>query len=145
MSRPGRAVPPICDIIPPGRGFHGGLAELMEPIKTLIVDDEKPARSRLTLCLRRQPDIEIVGIARDGLEAVKLVVNRWEKRGGPMYVNMDQLKQTLGASPFWALPNKYEESMKAIHEARPVVMKGSADLGRSYRDFAKKLGMNGTK
>jgi two-component system LytT family response regulator len=45
----------------------------MEAIKTLIVDDEKPARSRLTLCLRREPDVEIVGIARDGLEAVKQI------------------------------------------------------------------------
>ena len=45
----------------------------MEPIKTLIADDEKPARSRLTLCLRRQPDVEIVGSARDGLEAVKQI------------------------------------------------------------------------
>ena len=45
----------------------------MEPIKTLIVDDEKPARSRLTLCLRREPDVEIVGMARDGLEAVKQI------------------------------------------------------------------------
>ena len=45
----------------------------MESIKTLIVDDEKPARSRLTLCLRREPDVEIAGIARDGLEAVKQI------------------------------------------------------------------------
>src|SRR5690349_10871338 len=45
----------------------------MEAIKTLIVDDERPARSRLTLCLRREPDIDIVGIARDGLEAVKQI------------------------------------------------------------------------
>jgi two-component system LytT family response regulator len=42
-------------------------------IKTLIVDDEKPARSRLTQCLSREPDVEIVGIARDGLEAVKQI------------------------------------------------------------------------
>ena len=45
----------------------------MEAIKTLIVDDEKPARSRLTLCLRREPDVDIVGMARDGLEAVKQI------------------------------------------------------------------------
>jgi hypothetical protein len=43
------------------------------------------------------------------------------------------------------LPNKYEEAMNAVHEARPVVTRGSAELGRSYRDFAKKLGMNGIK
>ena len=80
-----------------------------------------------------------------GLEAVKIVVNRYEKRGGPLYVSIDQLKQTLGAAPFWALPNRYEEAMKAIHEARPIVMKGNAELGRSYRDFGKKLGMKGKK
>src|SRR5215813_3969604 len=38
-----------------------------------------------------------------GHEAVKLVVNRHEKRGS-MHVNIEQLKQTLGASPFWVLP-----------------------------------------
>jgi two-component system LytT family response regulator len=42
-------------------------------IRTLIVDDEKPARSRLTQCLSREPDVEIVGVARDGLEAVKQI------------------------------------------------------------------------
>jgi len=49
------------------------LGEPIESIKTLVVDDEKPARSRLTLGLRREPDIEIVGTARDGLEAVKQI------------------------------------------------------------------------
>jgi pilus assembly protein CpaE len=134
---------------------------LIERYDVVIVDGSRALDGLLLSCLELSESIFVVltpefpavrnaqqylgALARAGygLEAVKLVVNRWEKRGGPMYVNMDQLKQTLGASPFWALPNKYEESMKAIHEARPVVMKGSADLGQSYRDFAKKLGMNG--
>jgi pilus assembly protein CpaE len=77
-----------------------------------------------------------------GQEAVKLVVNRCEKRG-PMHVSMDQLQQTLGAAPFWGFPNRYEEAMKSVHEARPVVTRGDTDLGRSYRDFAKKLGLAG--
>jgi len=77
-----------------------------------------------------------------GQEAVKLIVNRYEKRGS-LHVSMDQLQQTLGAGPFWALSNRYEEAMKAIHEARPVVIRGNTDLGRSYRDFAKKLGLTG--
>jgi Flp pilus assembly CpaE family ATPase len=134
---------------------------LIERYDIVIVDGSRALDGLLLSCLELSESIFVVltpefpavrnaqqylaALARAGygLEAVKLIVNRWEKRGGPMYVNMDQLKQTLGASPFWALPNKYEESMKAIHESRPIVMKGNADLGQSYRDFAKKLGMNG--
>ena len=58
-------------------------------------------------------------------------------------MTLEQLQQTLGAAPFWVLPNKYEEAMRAIHEARPVVLQGNTELGRSYRDFAKKLGFSG--
>jgi two-component system LytT family response regulator len=45
----------------------------MDRIKTLIVDDEKPARRRLAELLGREPGIEIAGEARDGREAVDLV------------------------------------------------------------------------
>jgi two-component system LytT family response regulator len=45
----------------------------MERIRTLIVDDEKPARRRLAELLGREPDIEVAGEARDGREAVDLV------------------------------------------------------------------------
>ena len=77
-----------------------------------------------------------------GHEAVKLIVNRHEKRG-TLHVSIPQLQQTLGASPFWALPNKYEEAMQAIHEARPVVIRGNTELGRAYREFGKKVGLDG--
>jgi two-component system LytT family response regulator len=45
----------------------------MERIRALIVDDEKPARRRLAELLRREPDVEVIGEARDGREAVALV------------------------------------------------------------------------
>src|SRR5207237_10283111 len=77
-----------------------------------------------------------------GHEAVKLIVNRQEKRG-TLHVSMPQLQQTLGASPFWALPNRYEEAMQAIHEARPIVTRGNTELGRAYREFGKKVGFDG--
>lgn len=82
-------------------------------------------------------------LARSGYghEAVKLVVNRHEKRG-LLHVSLEQLQQTLGAAPFWVLPNRYDEAMQAVHEARPVVIRGNTELGRSYRDFAKKLGLD---
>ena len=45
----------------------------MTRIRTLVVDDEKPARSRLLELLGRDSEIEIVGVGRDGREAVELV------------------------------------------------------------------------
>ena len=58
-----------------------------------------------------------------------------------MLFRSEQIAQTLGTGPFWGFPNKYEEAVTALHEARPVVLKGSTELGQSYRNFAKKLGI----
>ena len=77
-----------------------------------------------------------------GQEAVKIVVNRHVKRGA-LYATLEQVQQTLGMPPFWVLPNRYEESMQAVHEARPVVIRGESELASSYRKFGKKLGMDG--
>jgi len=133
---------------------------LIERFDIVIVDGSRALDDHLLRCFELSESIFVVltqefpavrnaqhylgALARAGygLEAVKLVVNRHDKRG-PLHVSLDQLHQTLGASPFWVLPNKYEEAMQAIHEARPVVIRGNTDLGRSYREFAKKQGMNG--
>jgi hypothetical protein len=32
--------------------------------------------------------------------------------------------------------------MQAVHEARPVVMRGNTELGKAYRGFAKKIGFD---
>src|SRR5713226_5431270 len=45
----------------------------MERVRTLIVDDEKPARARLLELLQREPEIAVVGEGRDGREAIELV------------------------------------------------------------------------
>ena len=45
----------------------------MDRIRTLIVDDEKPARRRLAELLGREQNIEVIGEARDGREAVDLI------------------------------------------------------------------------
>src|SRR5437899_1497967 len=133
---------------------------LIERHDVVVVDGSRPLDPLLLSCLELSDTIFVVltqefpavrnaqhylgALARVGYghEAVRLVVNRYEKRGS-LHVSMDQLQQTLGAAPFWALPNKYEEAMKSIHEARPVVIRGNTELGRSYRDFAKKLGVDG--
>lgn len=43
------------------------------PVRTLVVDDEKPGRARLLGLLKDRPEVEVVGVAADGREAVDLV------------------------------------------------------------------------
>ena len=45
----------------------------MKTLRVLVVDDEKPARTRLLNLLARQPDVETVGVARNGREAVAII------------------------------------------------------------------------
>jgi two-component system LytT family response regulator len=42
----------------------------MDKIRTLLVDDEVPARRRIIELLEKQNDVEVTGMARDGREAV---------------------------------------------------------------------------
>ncbi|MFH1194878.1 MAG: LytTR family DNA-binding domain-containing protein [bacterium] len=44
-------------------------------IRTVIVEDERPAMERMRNLLANFPDIEIIGEAEDGLSAVKLISN----------------------------------------------------------------------
>src|ERR1051326_1314814 len=131
---------------------------LIERFDAVIVDGSRALDPLLLSCLELSDTIFVVlttefpavrngqhymsALARAGYghDAIKIVVNRYEKRN-TLHVNLQQLQQTLGASPFWVLPNRYEEAMKAIHEARPIVTRGNTDLGRAYREFGKKFGL----
>ena len=42
-------------------------------IRTLLIDDEQPARERLKQLLGAHPDIEVVGEAADGIEAAERI------------------------------------------------------------------------
>lgn len=42
-------------------------------IKVLLVDDEQPARDRLRQLLSAEPDVEVVGEAEDGVQAIERV------------------------------------------------------------------------
>jgi two-component system, LytTR family, response regulator len=46
---------------------------MTDRIRAIIADDERPARSFLTSMLRRRPDVDIVGEADTGVEAVALI------------------------------------------------------------------------
>ena len=134
---------------------------LIERCDVVVVDGSRALDELLLSCLELSESIFVVltkefpavrnaqhylsALARAGYghEAVKLLVNRHDKAGA-LQVSLEQLQQTLGAAPFWVLPNRYEEAMQAVHEARPVAVgRRKTELGLSYRNFAKKLGLDG--
>lgn len=132
---------------------------LIEQYDVVIVDGSRGLDDILLNCLELSESIFLVltqefpavrnaqhyinALVRIGFsqEVIKLLVNRYQKRA-PMYVSMEQLQQTLSTKPFYAFPNCYEEAMQAIHKARPIVLNPSAELGRSYREFVKKVGFS---
>lgn len=64
----------------------------MSRIRAVIVDDEKPARVRLLELLQRQQDVEVVGTASDGREALDVV-----RRVSPQLLFLDvQMPQLDG-------------------------------------------------
>ena len=46
---------------------------MTERMRVIVADDERPARSYLTSMLRRRPDVDLVGEAETGVEAVALI------------------------------------------------------------------------
>lgn len=60
-------------------------------MRVLIVDDEKMGRETVEAILERVPDIEIVGMARDGVEAVAMA-----RKLQPDVVTMDIKMPGLG-------------------------------------------------
>jgi len=45
------------------------------PIRTVIVDDERPARDELQFLLRSFPEIEVIAQGKNGLEALALILD----------------------------------------------------------------------
>ena len=48
-------------------------AHMTERMRVIVADDERPARSYLMSMLRRRPDVDLVGEAETGVEAVALI------------------------------------------------------------------------
>ncbi|MEK7862446.1 MAG: response regulator, partial [Chloroflexota bacterium] len=56
----------------------------MKPVRVLVAEDSATAREALLAIFARDPDIEVVGVAKDGGEAVALT-----RRLRPDIVTMD--------------------------------------------------------
>jgi len=81
---------------------------MADPISALIVDDEKPARDELAYLLKAFPDVNVVGQARNGLEAVNLI-----KEKAPDLVFLDV--QMPGLDGFGVLKKLVDKRLKLPH------------------------------
>ena len=77
-------------------------------INTIIVDDEKPARDELAFLLKGFPEINVVGLGKNGVEAVSLI-----KEHAPDLVFLDV--QMPGLDGFGVLKKLVEKKMKLPH------------------------------
>jgi CheY-like chemotaxis protein len=55
----------------PNAANLGSINELVSPVRVLVVDDYEPFRRFVCSTLRKRPQIQVVGEASDGLEAVR--------------------------------------------------------------------------
>jgi two-component system, LytTR family, response regulator LytT len=77
-------------------------------INTIIVDDEKPAREELAYLLRAFPEVNVIGLGKNGVEAVSLI-----KEHAPDLVFLDV--QMPGLDGFGVLKKLVERKMKMPH------------------------------
>ena len=77
-------------------------------INTIIVDDEKPAREELAYLLKGFPEINVIGLGRNGVDAVNLI-----KEHSPDLVFLDV--QMPGLDGFGVLKKLVERKMKVPH------------------------------
>ena len=79
-----------------------------EPLSTLIVDDEKPARDELIFLLKSLPEVNVIGQARNGLEAVNII-----KEKSPDLVFLDV--QMPGLDGFGVIKKLVDKKVKLPH------------------------------
>ena len=77
-------------------------------INTIIVDDEKPARDELAFLLKAFPEVNVIGLGKNGVEAVSLI-----KEHAPDLVFLDV--QMPGLDGFGVLKKLVERKMKMPH------------------------------
>jgi two-component system, LytTR family, response regulator LytT len=78
------------------------------PINIIIVDDEKPARDELVFLLKGFPEVNVIGLGKNGVEAVSLI-----KEHSPDLVFLDV--QMPGLDGFGVLKKLVERKMKMPH------------------------------
>lgn len=96
-------------------------------IKALIVDDEPLARDRIRELLKEHPEIEVIGEARNGQEAINTIVNH-----NPDLVFLDVQMPDLDG--FDVLQNLNVEQLPLI-----IFVTAYYTLSRGYRQHFEKF------
>ena len=78
------------------------------PINTVIVDDERPARDELLYLLKGFPEINVVAMGKNGLEAIALI-----KEHNPDLVFLDV--QMPGLDGFGVIKKLVERKLHVPH------------------------------
>jgi two-component system response regulator LytT len=92
----------------PEQSFRSRSQPQKMPINTIIVDDEKPARDELVFLLKGFPEVNVIGLGKNGVEAVSLI-----KEHSPDLVFLDV--QMPGLDGFGVLKKLVERKMKMPH------------------------------
>lgn len=102
-----RRLTPVAALSILGRPSRRGVP-VPVPISALIVDDEKPAREELAYLLKGFPEVNVVGQARNGLEAVHFI-----KEKSPDLVFLDV--QMPGLDGFGVIKKLVDKKVKLPH------------------------------
>ncbi len=72
-------------------------------------------------------------------DQIKVVVNRYQKKAGPNYASLDQIKQTLNQPIFYGVPES-PEFLSALNQARPLVANRQAapEIDKAIRAMVDK-------
>ena len=99
----------------------------------LVVDQEFPSI--------RNAQRYIAFLMRMGFnqDQIKVVVNRYTKKVGPMQASLEQIQTTLNQNVFYGIPNS-PAVIASINKARPFVAnrEQAGDLDRVFRSFVDK-------
>jgi len=87
-----------------------GLTTIIREIKILLVDDNRKVRGRLRALLDQEEDIQVVGEAKNGLDAIKIAENLY-----PNLILMDVKMPEMGGI-------EATHTLKKLYPKIPVIL-----------------------
>jgi pilus assembly protein CpaE len=84
----------------------------------------------------------IASLTRTGYtqDQIRIVVNRYQKKRGPLHVSLDQIRQTLNQPVFYGIPES-AMFLQALNKGRPLVTdrQSAPEIDKALRSFVDKI------